>query len=76
MNQPQKPNTPQKYGHARRIIPIRRRIWQKVLIRWAVVLGIGVAFVIFCIISGDAFRNDLLYHFGGCLPQLPSEAAA
>ena len=52
-----KPNTPQKYGHARRIIPIRRRIWQKVLIRWAIVLGVGVAFVIFCIISGKAYHN-------------------
>ena len=59
MNQPQKkkPNTPQKYGHARRILPIRKRIWQRVVIRWAVVLAIGVAFVICCIISGDAFRN-------------------
>ena len=59
MSQPQKkkPNTPQKYGHARRIIPIRKRIWQKVMIRWAVVLGIGVAFVIFCIISGKAYHN-------------------
>ena len=56
-NPDQKPNTPQKYGHARRIIPIRKRIWQKVLIRWAIVLGVGVAFVIFCIISGNAYRN-------------------
>lgn len=59
MSQPQKkkPNTPQKYGHARRIIPIRKRIWQKVLIRWAIVLGIGVACVIGCIISGKAYHN-------------------
>lgn len=59
MSQPQKkkPNTPQKYGHARRIIPIRKRIWQKVMIRWAIVLGIGVACVIGCIISGKAYHN-------------------
>ena len=59
MNQPQKkkPNTPQKYGYARRVIPINRRIWQKVMIRWAIVLGIGVAIIIVNIISGAAYRN-------------------
>ena len=59
MNQPQKKkrNTPQKYGHARRVIPIRRRIWQRVMIRWGIVLAVGIAFVIFCVISGGAYRN-------------------
>ena len=59
MNQPhkKKPNTPQKYGYARRVIPINRRIWQKVMIRWAIVLGIGVAIIIVNIISGAAYRN-------------------
>ena len=41
-----KPNTPQKYGHARRVIPIRRRIWQRVAIRWLILLAIGVAFAL------------------------------
>ncbi|MBQ9151425.1 MAG: hypothetical protein IJX72_04175 [Clostridia bacterium] len=55
MNQPQKkkPTTPQKYGHARRIIPIRKRIWQKVLIRWALLLALAGVFVLLCIISED-----------------------
>ena len=42
----EKPNTPQKYGYARKVIPIRKRIWQKVLIRWMILLGVGVAFLI------------------------------
>ncbi len=59
MNQPQKkkPNTPQKYGHARRIIPIRKRIRQRVMLRWAIVLAIGIAILILCIISGKAYHN-------------------
>ena len=52
-----KPNTPQKYGYAHKVIPIRKRIWQKVLIRWAVVLGIGVAFIGLCLIAKPMFRN-------------------
>ena len=52
-----KPNTPQKYGYAHKVIPIRTRIWQKVLIRWAVVLGIGVAFIGLCLIAKPMFRN-------------------
>ena len=46
-----KPNTPQKYGHARRILPIRKRIWQKVLIRWIVLLVLAVVFAVLCVIS-------------------------
>lgn len=53
----QKPNTPQKYGYAHKVIPIRKRIWQKVLLRWAVVLGIGVAFIGLCLIAKPMFRN-------------------
>ena len=53
----QKPNTPQKYGYAHKVIPIRKRIWQKVLIRWAVVLGIGVALIGLCLIAKPMFRN-------------------
>ena len=52
-----KPNTPQKYGHARRVIPIRRRIWQRVAIRWLILLAIGVAFALLCYISAPRFRN-------------------
>ena len=52
-----KPNTPQKYGYAHKVIPIRKRILQKVLIRWAVVLGIGVAFIGLCLIAKPMFRN-------------------
>ncbi len=48
---PKKPNTPQKYGHARRIIPIRKRIWQKVLIRWLVLIVLAIVFAVFCVIS-------------------------
>ena len=59
MQQPkkQKPNTPQQYGHARKILPIRKRIWQKVLIRWAVLIAIGIAFAILCVIAKPMFRN-------------------
>lgn len=53
----QKPNTPQKYGYAHKVIPIRKRIWQKVLIRWLVVIGIGVVFVVLCLIAKPMFRN-------------------
>ena len=42
----EKPNTPQKYGYAHKVIPIRKRIWQKVMIRWAILVAIGVAFLI------------------------------
>ena len=52
-----KPNTPQKYGHARRVIPIRRRIWQRVAIRWLIILAIGLAFALLCYISAPRFRN-------------------
>ena len=52
-----KPNTPQKYGHARRVIPIRRRIWQRVAIRWLVLLAIGAAFALLCYVSAPRFRN-------------------
>jgi hypothetical protein len=41
-----KPNTPQKYGYASKVIPIRKRIWRKVLIRWMILAIVGVAFVI------------------------------
>ena len=54
----QKPNTPQKYGHARRVIPIRRRIWLKVALRWLVILAIGAAFVLLCVISEPRFRTQ------------------
>ena len=53
----QKPNTPQKYGHARRVIPIRRRIWQRVAIRWLILLVIGGAFALLCYVSAPRFRN-------------------
>lgn len=52
-----KPNTPQKYGHARRVIPIRRRIWQKVLIRWLIILAIGAVFALLCYVSAPRFRS-------------------
>ena len=52
------PNTPQKYGHARRVIPIRKRIWQRVLIRWLVILAIGLAFALLCYISAPRFRSQ------------------
>ena len=58
MKQPsEKPNTPQKYGHARRVIPIRRRIWLRVLYRWLILLAIGGAFALLCYISAPRFRN-------------------
>ncbi len=53
----EKPNTPQQYGHARRVIPIRRRIWQKVALRWLVILAIGLAFALLCYISAPRFRS-------------------
>ena len=53
----QKPNTPQKYGHARRIIPIRRRIWLKVALHWLVILAIGAGFALLCYISAPRFRS-------------------
>ncbi len=42
----EKPNTPQKYGYAHKVIPIRKRIWLKVLKRWLVLAIVGVAFLI------------------------------
>jgi hypothetical protein len=52
MKEPKKkPNTPQKYGYASKVIPIRKRIWQKVIIRWLVLAAIGVAIIILSIIS-------------------------
>ena len=53
----QKPNTPQKYGHARRILPIRKRIWQRVLILWLILLAIGLVFALLCWISAPRFRS-------------------
>ena len=53
----QKPNTPQKYGHARRILPIRKRIWQRVLILWLILLAIGLVFALLCYISAPRFRS-------------------
>ena len=47
----EKPNTPQKYGHALRVIPIRKRIRQKVLLRWLVLVAVGVAFIILSVTS-------------------------
>ena len=54
----QKPNTPQKYGHARRVIPIRKRIWQRVLILWLILLAIGLVFALLCYISAPRFRSQ------------------
>ena len=54
----QTPHTPQKYGHARRVIPIRKRIWQRVLIRWLVILAIGLVFALLCYISAPRFRSQ------------------
>ena len=53
----QKPNTPQKYGHARRVIPIRKRILQRVLILWLILLAIGLVFALLCYISAPRFRS-------------------
>ena len=53
----QKPNTPQKYGHARRILPIRKRIWRRVLILWLILLAIGLIFALLCYISAPRFRS-------------------
>jgi hypothetical protein len=47
----QKPNTPQKYGYAHKVIPIRKRIWQKVMIRWVVLLVLAVVFFILNLIG-------------------------
>ena len=52
-----KPNTPQKYGHARRIIPIRKRIWQKVAIHWLIMLAIGVAILLLTLISNPLYHS-------------------
>ena len=52
-----KPNTPQQYGHRKRIVPIRRRIWQKVALRWLVVLAIGVGIVLLTQIARPMYRN-------------------
>ncbi len=62
----QKPNTPQKYGHAHRIIPIRHRIWQKVALRWLVILAIGAAFAVLCYVSAPRFHapRDLQISIG------------
>lgn len=43
--------TPQKYGYARRIVPIRKRIWQRVLIRWCVLIALAVVVLVVCVIS-------------------------
>lgn len=51
------PNTPQKYGHARRVIPIRRRIWLRVALRWLIVLAVGGAMALLCYISAPRFRS-------------------
>ena len=59
MNQPvdPKPNTPQKYGHARRVIPIRKRIRQKVALRWLIMLAIGVAILLLTLISNPLYHS-------------------
>ena len=41
-----KTNTPQKYGYAHKVIPIRKRIWLKVLKRWLILAIVGVLFLI------------------------------
>ena len=46
-----KPNTPQKYGHRKKIVPIRKRIWQKVAVRWVLLAAVGVAIIILSAIS-------------------------
>ncbi len=61
---PPKNKTPQKYGHASRILPIRKRIWQKVLIRWAIVLAIGIALVLLCVISQPFYRKVSDFNLG------------
>ena len=53
----QKPNTPQKYGYAHKVIPIRKRIWQKVLIRWGVLIAVGLVFIAFGVMAKPMFRN-------------------
>lgn len=52
-----KPNTPQKYGYAHKVIPIRKRIWQKVAIRWAVLVALAIAFAVLCVVAKPMFRN-------------------
>ena len=52
-----KPNTPQKYGHVRRVIPIRRRIWQRVALRWLILLAVGGAFALLCYIAEPRFHS-------------------
>ena len=53
----QTPNTPQRHGHARRVIPIRRRIWQRVALRWLILLAVGGAMALLCYISAPRFRS-------------------
>lgn len=57
-------NSPQKFGHARRILPIHKRIWQRVLIRWGIVLAVGVACTVFCLASRRFYPTQMEYNFG------------
>lgn len=60
MKQPteRKSRTPQKQGHARRVIPIRRRIWGRIVIRWLILLAIAAVFVLLCAVSAPAYRSQ------------------
>lgn len=53
-----RPKTPQKRGHVRRVIPIRHRIWGRVAIRWLILLAIAAVFVLLCVVSAPAYRNQ------------------
>lgn len=52
-----RPDTPQRYGHRRRIVPIRRRIRQRVVLRWLIVLAVGVAIVLLTQIAKPMYRG-------------------
>jgi len=61
---PKNPKTPQKYGYARHVLPINKRIWQKILIRWVIVLGVGVALFLLTLISRPFYHTSSDFQLG------------
>lgn len=57
-------NTPQKYGHARRVIPIRRRIRRRLFLRWLVVLAVGGVILLLTLSTAGFYRTQQERNFG------------
>ena len=55
---------PRKAERARRIIPVRRRIWGRIVLRWAILVAIAALFIFLSVLSAPTYRDHRTQQIG------------